>query len=126
MELPSREKNFYFDVNGESGFRYEGHFAIKCRLNIAERHGMESDRSRLLGDSKNPTQDLQALALTLSTCRAHIAKGPEWFTQSRGLLEDEEVLYELYNKIVNTAEEWRKEVSDKANEKAKEAKESGN
>ncbi len=117
MELPSREKTFYFDHTGDSGFRYEGHFTIKCRLNIAERHGMESDRSRLLGDSRNPTQDLQALALCLSTCRAHVSDGPEWFRQTRGLLEDEDALIALYNKVVETCDEWRKEISEAAKDK---------
>jgi hypothetical protein len=118
MELPSREKTFYFDYTGESMFRYEGSFTVKCRLNTAERHGMESDRSRLLGDSKNPTQDLQAIALCVSTCRAHLSDAPEWFKQSRGLLEDEDALVSLYNKTVEVCDEWRKELSDAAKAKS--------
>lgn len=117
MELPARDKTFYFDHTGESGFRYEGNFTIKCRLNIAERHGMESDRSRLLGDSKNPTQDLQALALCISTCRAHVTDAPEWFKQSRALLEDEDALVALYNKIVETTDTWRRDVVEASKEK---------
>lgn len=118
MELLSRDKNFYFNYTGESGFKYEGQFTIKCRLNTVERHGMESDRSRLLGESKNPTADLQALALCISMCRAHISDAPEWFKQSRGLLEDEDALVELYNKVTETIDSWRKDLSDFAKEKS--------
>lgn len=117
MELPARDKTFYFDYVGESGFRYEGTFTIKCRLNIAERHTMESDRSRLLGDSKNPTEDLKAIALCLSTCRAHVSDAPEWFKQSRGLIEDEDALVSLYNKIIETCDEWRKDIAEAAKAK---------
>lgn len=114
MELPSRNKTFYFDFTGESGFRYEGHFTIKCRLNTAEKIARENEHSRLLGESTNPTRELQTLAMCLATCRVHVVDGPEWFKQSRGLLEDDEALFELYLKIMNSVDEWRKELSKAA------------
>jgi hypothetical protein len=79
---------------------------------------MESDRSRLLGDSKNPTQDLQAIAMCLATCRAHVSDAPEWFKQSRGLIEDEDALLELYNKILETCDSWRKDIAEAAKDKS--------
>lgn len=115
MELPSREKTFYFDFTGESGFRYEGTFTIKCRLNTAEKITKESEISRLLGDSPNPTRALQNLAVCLATCRVHVIDGPEWFKQSRGLLEDEEALEELFIKVIECIDSWRKELSKTAN-----------
>jgi hypothetical protein len=114
MELPNREKTFYFDFTGESGFRYEGNFTIKCRLNTAEKLAKESELSRLLGDSPNPTRGLQNIAVCLAGCRIHVVDGPEWFKQSRGLLEDDEALEELYIKIMENVDSWRKELSKAA------------
>ena len=118
MELPSKEKSFYFSYDGESGFKYEGNFTVKCRLNVLERHSMESDRSRLLGDSANPTQSLKELAFALSSCRAHISDSPEWFKQSRGLLEDEDCLFELFSKVMETVDSWKKELAEAAKAKS--------
>jgi hypothetical protein len=126
MELPSREKTFYFDHTGESGFRYEGHFTIKCRLNTAEKITRENEISRLLGDSANPTRELQSLALCLATCRVHVIDGPEWFKQTRGLLEDDSALAELYVKIMDMTDEWRKEVSRAASKTEEKEAQVGN
>jgi hypothetical protein len=118
MELPKSEKQFYFNHTGESGFLYEGNFTVKCRLNVAERMKQESDYSRLLGDAINPSQGLRGFALCVSTCRSHIIDSPEWFKQSRGLLEDEDALIELHSKVVDIIDSWRLELAEAA--KAKE------
>lgn len=115
MELPKRERTFYFDHTGESGFRYEGNITIKCRLNVAERHAMELHKSRLLGESPNPTMALEGIALCLSTCQAKIVDAPNWWMQGKGSnLEDEDALVALFNKVEEETDAWRKELVSQA------------
>lgn len=115
MELPKRERTFYFDFTGESGFRYEGNVTIKCRLNVSERHALELNRSRLLGDCVNPTDSLRGIAVCLSTCQAKIIEAPNWWMQSNGSkLEDEDALVALFSRIEDESDAWRQELVDQA------------
>jgi hypothetical protein len=111
MDLPKREKTFYFDYEGESGFRYEGTFTVKCRLTVAEKYASELEKTRLQGDTSNPSAGLSGLAIALSSLRSRIIDGPNWWKQGLGLgIEDEDALVELFNKVEDTANEWVLEV----------------
>lgn len=116
MDLPKKERTFYFNYSSvESGFTYEGNFTIKCKLNVSEKYQLELEKSRLMSDMVNPTNGLAGLAIALSTLRAKIVDGPNWWTQGRGLsIEDEDTLVTLYEKVESETYEWRKELEDKA------------
>jgi len=119
MELPKKERTFYFKHDGELGFTYEGYFTIKCRLSVADRYSLELEKSRLLADMANPTNGLLGTAVALSTLRTKIKDGPEWWKQSNGLMmEDEDALFSLYERVEKESDSWRKEL-----EKAAKAKE---
>jgi hypothetical protein len=123
MELPKKERTFYFKHTGDSGFVYEGNFTIKCRLGVAERYAMELEKSRLLADMANPTNGLLGTSVALSTLRTKIVDSPEWWRQGLGLgMEDEDALFALYDKVEKETDSWRKELqkSAKAKEKKKE------
>jgi hypothetical protein len=111
MDLPKREKTFYFDHEGESGFRYEGNFTIKCRLTVAEKYAAELEKTRLQGDTSNPSPGLSGMAIALSSLRSRVIDGPNWWKQGLGLsIEDEDALVELYSKVEEVAAEWTSEV----------------
>ena len=118
MELPKREKTFHFEHVGESGFHYEGTFTIKCRLNVAEKYAMELERNRLIGDMSNPTDDLTGFALVISTLRAKVTDGPNWWLQSRGFgMEDEDALVNLYAEVEKTSTQWKQEILESASKR---------
>jgi len=118
MDLPNKERSFYFDVTGESGVRYEGDFTIKCKLNIGDKYLLEVEKSRLTSDAFNPSTTLVGLATILATLKIKIIKSPNWWSQSLGMsMEDEEVLIDLYNKVEEESVKWLEELKNKANVK---------
>lgn len=120
MELPKRERTFYFKHTGESGFVYEGNFTVKCRINVAEKYQLEVEKSRLMADMANPSNGLLGTAVALSTLRVKIVESPEWWKQGLGLgLEDEDALFALYDKVEKESDTWRKELQKAAKAKEK-------
>lgn len=117
-KLPPKEVSHLFSYEGkETGRKYEGSFVFKRKLNIAEKYKLEQDKSRLLGGYSNPSIDLSGYAALLSCLQNQIVDGPEWWKASKGSdLEDEDVLYELWDLIKNAEEEWKKEAKPKKTE----------
>jgi hypothetical protein len=116
MDLPNKEKTFHFEhVGSDSGHKYEGRFTVLCSLNVGQKHAMALEKTRLLGNYPNPTDDLAGLAIVLSNLRAKIIDGPEWYKQSNGgaLIDDEDALVALYRKIQDAEFEWKEELKKK-------------
>jgi len=122
MNFPSTEKTFYFDYTSQFGNRYEGNFTVKCLLNIGEKHRMELEKTRLLGNYPNPTDDLTGIAVILSNLHSKIVDGPNWWNQSNGgfNLKEEDALAELYSKVIDSEIEWRRELLAKVPKPAEE------
>lgn len=119
MDLPKKERTFYFDHTGEYGTKYDGHFVIKCRLSVAEKYQYELERSRLLGDVK-PTDGLANIASILAFLRSRIMSGPNWWQQGQGFsIEEEDVLYALLEKVDAEIGEWKAELLKKADPEGK-------
>lgn len=116
MHFPNKERSFYFDYTSQFGNRYEGNFTVKCLLSIGEKHRLELEKTRLLGNHINPTDELIGIAVILSNLRAKILEAPNWWTQSRGgeSIEEEDVLANLYGQVQDAEMEWRKELAEKA------------
>ncbi len=116
MNFPSVERTFYFDYTTQFGNRYEGNFTVKCLLSAGEKHRLELEKTRLLGNSINPTDELVGLAVVLSNLRHRITDAPNWWAQSRGgeTIQEEDVLAELYAKTQDAEIEWRRELIEKA------------
>jgi hypothetical protein len=117
MELPNNETTFDIDVVGDTTFkRYEGQFNVRCILTMGQKHAMELEKTRLLGNYANPTEDLVGIAIIFANLRAKVIDGPEFWKQSQGgaTIKDENVLVEVYNKILKAETEWREKVKEMA------------
>jgi len=116
MDLPSKEKTFDFQHTGETtGKEYTGRFTVLCVLNVGQKHALSLEKTRLLGNYQNPTDDLAGLAIILANLRAKVVEAPEWWKQSQGgaLIEDEDALVVLYRKIQEAEFEWKEELKKK-------------
>ena len=116
MNFPSTEKTFYFDYTTAFGNRYEGNFTVKCLLSVGEKHRLELEKTRLLGNHPNPTDELVGIAVILSNLRHRITDAPNWWAQSRGgeTIREEDVLAELFAKTQDVEIEWRRELIEKS------------
>ena len=117
MELPSKTSVFDFTHEGElTGKKYEGQFTVIAALNMGQRHALEMEKTRLLGNYLNPTDALAGMAIILGNLRTKIIDSPEWWRQSNGGLEimDEDVLVALHNKIKEVEAKWREDLKEKA------------
>jgi hypothetical protein len=120
MDLPKRERSFYFKHTGDSGFEYEGNFTVLCRLSVADKYAQELEKTRLIDGSAAPSAGLSGIASVLSFLRVRIVEGPEWWKQRQGLsIEDEDALVALYDKVSEEVAQWKKDLEEKA-AKAKE------
>lgn len=116
MDLPSKEKTFDFEHVGETtGKEYKGRFTVLCVLNVGQKHGMALEKTRLLGNYANPTDDLAGLAIILANLRAKIVEAPEWWKQSSGgaNLDDEDTLVMLYRKVQEAEFQWKEDLKKK-------------
>ena len=122
MDLPTTESVFDFDFTSEFGKKYDGRFTVRCVLNMRQKHQLELEKTRLLGNYSNPTDELAGIAIVLGTLRARIIDAPEWWKQSDGgfSISDIDTLNALYDKVLTTEVEWRTKLKEKA-QKSQEA-----
>lgn len=116
MDLPSKEKTFSFEHVGETtGKKYEGQFTVQCVLNVGQKHAMSLERTRLMGNYPNPTDDLAGFAQILANLRFKILNAPEWWNQSNGgtQIDDEDALVVLYRKVLEAEVEWKEDLKKK-------------
>jgi hypothetical protein len=120
MALPDTTSVFDFEHTTDLGKKYDGQFTVRCTLNMGQKHALELEKTRLLGNYANPTEELAGIAIVLANLRVKITDGPPWWMQSNGgyNIEDEDALVALYNKVQNAETEWRSKLLEKA-QKAK-------
>ncbi len=120
--LPKIERSFDFNFTGPmTGNVYSGTFTIKCALNVSAKHALEIEKTRLMADYTNPSAGLLAIAVGLSTVRAMITKSPEWWKDSKNgaeLLEEDGVLFALYDKCMEIQEKWKEDLKTAGKEAA--------
>ena len=117
MDLPKNEAVFDFDAVGlTTGKKYDGQFTVVCILNMARKHALEIEKTRLMADFSNPTETLFGLATILANLRVRIVNSPEWWKQSSGgfQLMDEDVLVTLYDKVMEAEAKWREALKAQA------------
>ena len=122
--LPKREKTISIDVTDEFGVHFKGDFVIRTVLNLSQNHALELEKSRLLGDSVNPTVKLTNIAISLATIRHHVIKSPDWWRElgEGSQILDATIILEIYDKIIDAENKWREDIK-KAAEKAKKEQE---
>lgn len=121
MDLPSKESVFDFVHTGlDTGKKYEGQFKVLCLLDMGQKHRLELEKTRLLGNHANPTDGLAGIAIILANLRIKIIDAPEWYKQSNGgfNIQDEDALVALYDKVLAAEVEWRQQMMDKGKKAA--------
>lgn len=115
MDLPTTQSAFDFDFTSELGKKYDGQFLVHCVLNMRQKHALELEKTRLLGNFASPTDELAGIAVILSNLRGRIITGPTWWEQSDGgyNISDIDVLTALYNKVIQAETEWRTKLKEK-------------
>lgn len=115
--LPKNEAHFDIEtVGADTGIKYKGQFRVKCLLDIAGKHSLALEKTRLMADYANPSGDLQAIAIALATLRAKIIEGPAWWADSDGgsSIMDENVILEIFDECNKAEEAWRKKLKKSA------------
>lgn len=115
--LPKNEETFEFkEVGDTTGHVYEGKFTVMCVLNMAGKHSLELEKTRLMADYANPSRGLAGIAISLATVRAKILDAPSWWDNSDGgsLIIDENVVLALYDKCNQVEANWRKQLREQA------------
>lgn len=117
MDLPKNEAVFDFDYTSELGKKYEGRFTVLCLLDMGQKHRLEIEKTRLLGNHQNPTESLTGIAIVLATLRVKIIDAPEWWKQSNGgfSIKDEDALVMLFDKVQAAEAEWRTKLLEMKN-----------
>lgn len=116
MDLPNKEKSFAFEHIGETtGKKYDGQFTVLCVLTVGQKHALALEKTRLIGNYMNPTDDLAGFAVILANLRAKIVNAPEWWNQSNGgsNIDDEDALVVLYNKVLEAEVQWKEDLKKK-------------
>jgi len=120
--LPKNERTFSIDVVGETtGIQYKGEFVAKCVLNMAGKHAMELEKTRLMADYANPSPGLMGIAISLATVRAKVLKGPEWWTSSNNGADiiDENVIFAIFDECIKIETDWKAVLKKRAEEAQK-------
>ena len=111
-KLPSMEYRFDINVLGEeSKVNYFGNFLYK-RPTIGEKSLIDQMRARLNGDLRTIDDNVALNNEALSYLRFTLREYPDFWKESQfGFnLIDENVLLEIYNKVVQFEADWRKRV----------------
>lgn len=122
MNLPKNEQTFMFSKEGEiTGHKYDGQFAVKCVLSLADKRMLELEQSRLTGDVANPTDNLLIISRIVANLRVRILDAPDWFDQIISSLDiiDENILFDIYAECLRCSNEWIEKVRGKTEEKQK-------
>jgi hypothetical protein len=114
MDLPKIEAVFDFNFTSELAKKYDGRFTVLCILDMGQKHRLELEKTRLLGNYPNPTDGLAGIAIVLANLRIKITDAPEWWRQSNGgfTIQDEDALVALYEKIQTAEAEWRNQLAE--------------
>lgn len=120
--LPKNEQSFDIDMVGETtNLQYKGTFTAKCVLNIAGKHSLELEKTRLMADYANPSAGLAGIAIALATIRAKIVDGPAWWKDSDmgSTIMDENVIFKMYDECNRVEASWRESLKKTAEEAQK-------
>ena len=120
--LPKNEQSFDIDLAGETtNIQYVGTFTAKCVLNMAGKHSMELEKTRLMADYANPSAGLAGIAIALATIRAKITDGPAWWKDSDAgaTIIDENVVFKLYDECLRIEASWREKLKKNGEEAQK-------
>lgn len=111
-KLPPMEHSFEIQVQGnESGINWVGKFKYK-RPSLGARSRIDVMRTRLNGDLDGLSQEVRDFNEAIAHLRYTLEDFPDWWRDSAfGLdLYDGNVVSEIYNKIMDFEDEWKKKI----------------
>jgi hypothetical protein len=119
MILPKNEHTFKIDIEGEvTKTKYEGEFTVICKPTLSMKHEHALIKARLMGDVKNPTQDLYYYSELIAFIKTRIVESPKWWNETFKSLNtlDENIIVEVYDNILKASEEWDKQLNSSLSE----------
>ena len=128
MLLPiSNEYTFHFSTKGETtGLKYEGTFKIKCLLTTSEKVDVGLRTDSYNRGSKTVSQGVQVLNATMAELDVRVLDAPAFWKDAdygRDLL-DTNIIYEVFKKMTEGEEDFRKRLKEVAEKSEKDAEES--
>jgi len=121
--LPKNEKSFDIDLVGDTtGLKYSGQFTVICILDMAGRHALELEKTRLMADYANPSRGLFGIATSLATIRTKTVSTPAWWKNNEdgAAIKDENLVFAVYDKCNEMEKQWREELKKSSEEAEKE------
>lgn len=128
MFLPSTEAQIEFECTGETtSKRYSGSFTIKCVLNNFEATEVILRSDRYNGGSQTLPVQTALFNRAIAELEMRVRSSPEWWAKSDSgrLIYDQNVVFELFNKVLEAQQEWKERLSSEASKsegKSKKAK----
>jgi len=122
--LPKNEKSFDVDIVGDTtGFKYQGQFTVLCILDMAGKHALELEKTRLMADYANPSRGLFGIATSLATIRTKVVSSPAWWKNAEdgATIKDENLVFAVYDQCNEMERQWREELKKSSEEAEKEA-----
>lgn len=111
---------FSFNTIGEvTQEKYPGDFTVKPILSFASIAGVDAERRRFMGNPENEgtvPEEIRSIAAMLAQIKFRIIKCPSWVIESNYLADmvDGNVLVELFKKVIEVEENYRQQLSKKA------------
>ena len=117
--LPKNERSFDIDIVGDTtGYKYQGQFTVMCILDMAGKHSLELEKTRLMADYANPSRGLFGIATSLATIRTKVITSPAWWKNADdgAGIKDENLVFAVYDKCNEMEKEWRDELKTSSEE----------
>jgi len=118
MDLDVNSGIFTIHLQGQySGKLWTGEFRAKKRLSHLDRLRQDALRRELVGpNAGSATVQANNIAIILSELRVRLIESPEWWrnAQDGALLEDEDVLLDVYNKALKVEDDATEQLKAEA------------
>ena len=110
--LPSMEFSFNLEAKGsETGKSWKGNFSFK-RLNYRQKLDASKYAAQLNGDLATLPPNIKFTNDVLALLKFGLIEYPKWWEESNFGLElyDDNIIAELFNKVDEFEQKWRKEI----------------
>lgn len=117
MFLPPVETQIEFECTGETtSKRYSGSFTIKSVLNNFELTDVVLRTDRYNGGSQTIPAQIALFNRAIAELEIRVKSAPDWWSKSDSgrLIFDQNVVFELFAKVLEAQKEWKDRLSQEA------------
>jgi hypothetical protein len=117
MLLPQIETQIEFECTGETtSKRYSGSFTVKSVLNNFEATEVALRTDRYNGGSQTIPVQIALFNRAVAELELRVKSSPEWWSKSDSgrLIFDQNVVFELFNKVLEAQKEWKDRLNQEA------------